>query len=251
MCLIIFSFKQNPDIPLIIAANRDEFYQRKTSTLGIWEDKPQILAGRDLESGGTWMGVNSVNKKFAAVTNYRDPASIKTDAKSRGFIVSDFLEKEISNENFIESLRKEKDKFNGFNLIFGSLDSIFHYSNISDKVTEIKPGIHGVSNELLNSPWPKLVKAKSELSDLVSADNIIEDSLDFLNNESSFKDEELPDTGVGIEWERLLSPVFIKSEVYGTRSSSVLLFHKNGQVEFRERAFNDDASIKKDSEFLI
>ena len=245
MCLILFSFKKTPGYPLIVAANRDEFYKRKTSTLDIWKENSAIVAGKDLESEGTWMGVNRLDFKFAAITNYRDPSINKTDAKSRGLIVSSFLENDISGKEFINKLRKEKDLYNGFNLIFGTPLKLFHYSNINDVLTDIPPGIHGLSNRFLNTAWPKVEKGKELLSKALNSDTIAESCLEFLQNDCIFPDESLPDTGMGKEWERLLSPIFIKSEIYGTRSSSVLLFDKSHKIEFTEKAWIKDGVIKK------
>ncbi|MGM0417776.1 MAG: NRDE family protein [Thermodesulfobacteriota bacterium] len=250
MCLIIFSFKQNKEFPLIIAANRDEFYERETKTLDLWNKNSDIIAGKDLKSGGTWMGINKKTKQFAAITNYRDPSNFKQDAKSRGIIVSSFLENEIAPDDFIKKLQSKKDEYNGFNLIAGNKDEIYYYSNISNRPEKLEPGIHGLSNHLLNTDWPKVEKSKKELEKTFKSENIIEDSIKVLLNDKTFPDNELPETGMGLEWERLLSPVFVKSEIYGTRASSVLIFDKNNKVNFRENAWLEE-SITKKTEFML
>jgi len=250
MCLIIFSFRQNKEYPLIIAANRDEFYKRETKTLDVTQENPFVISGKDLESGGTWMGINRKTKKFAAVTNYRDPSKTKNNAKSRGIIVSSFLNEDTPAIQFLEYLKNEKDLYNGFNFILGNVDEIFHYSNITDEITRIEPGLHGVSNHLLNTPWPKVVKAKNLLQKSFESENLVESSLEMLKNDEIFDDDTLPQTGMGLEWERLLSPVFVKSEIYGTRSSSVLLIDKNGKIRFTERAYLEKGLVK-DTDFFI
>jgi uncharacterized protein with NRDE domain len=250
MCLIIFSFKQQKEYPLIIAANRDEFYERETKTLDLWDKNSDIIAGKDLRSGGTWMGINKKTKQFAAITNYRDPSNFKQNAKSRGIIVSSFLETEIDADNFIKRLQSEKDDYNGFNLILGNKDEIYYYSNINNSPEKLGPGIHGLSNHLLNTEWPKIKKSKKDLEKAFNSENITEKSIQTLLNDKVFPDKELPETGMGIEWERLLSPVFVKSEIYGTRASSVLIFDKNNKINFRENAWLEKSLTKK-TEFTI
>ncbi|MDY0131139.1 MAG: NRDE family protein [Desulforegulaceae bacterium] len=250
MCLIVFSYRQNKDYPLIIAANRDEFYKRKTKTLDLIEENPLVISGKDLESGGTWMGINRKTKKFAAVTNYRDPSKIMDDAKSRGIIVSSFLKKDEEPLSFLERLKKEKDIYNGFNFILGSTESLYHYSNINDQITQITPGLHAVCNHLLNTPWPKVIRAKKISQKSFESEDIVESSLEMLKDDKLYKDSELPETGMGIEFERLLSPIFVKSETYGTRSSSVILVDKNQNIRFKERAFLEKGLLK-DTEFFI
>ena len=250
MCLIIFSFRQNSKYPLIIAANRDEFFKRETKTLDLWEKNPDIIAGKDLQSGGTWMGINKKTKQFAAITNYRDPSNFKENAKSRGIIVSSFLENKINPDDFIKSLQPEKDNYNGFNLIAGNKDEIYYYSNISNHPEKLEPGIHGLSNHFLNTDWPKVKKSKQELEKAFNSEDIIEESIKALVDDNIFPDKELPETGMGLEWERLLSPVFVKSEIYGTRASSVLIFDKNNKINFRENAWLEK-SITKKTEFIL
>lgn len=243
MCLIIFSFKQNPDYPLIIAANRDEFYERKTRNIHLWEQS-EIIGGQDLESGGTWMGINKTNKRVAAITNYRDPSLTKTKVKSRGFIVSSYLKTTDNNTEFIKKLQNDRNSYNGYNLIFGDINRLFYYSNIKNEIHEIEPGLHAVSNAFLNTPWPKVNDSKQQLSKAFTQKDIIQASLKALANNNTYPDETLPETGMGIEWERLLSPIFVKSEIYGTRSSSILLVDKDHNSVFTEKAFINDKITK-------
>ncbi|MDM8514669.1 NRDE family protein [Desulfobacterales bacterium HSG16] len=262
MCLIIFSYDVHPVFELIIAANRDEFYQRPTAPLDSWKDAPHVYAGRDLERGGTWMGA-STSGKIAAVTNFREPfQSLKTNALSRGDLVSDFIKGSKSPVSYLEQFKEgpgEKGlgkEHNGFNLIAGDRSGLFYCSNRhcsnraavqeagsksetkSEVIQKLKPGIYGVSNHLLNTPWPKVEQSKERFGKIIKSKKIdIEAIFTMLADQAFAPDDQLPDTGVGYEWEKMLSPVFIKSEIYGTRSSSVLLVTKNRQIQFVERTF--------------
>jgi len=250
MCLIIFSFKESEEKPLVVCANRDEFYSRQTTSLDIWTDKPDIIAGRDLKAGGTWMGINKKTGKFAAITNYRDLKLVKENVKSRGDIVSNFLENGSLLSEFIETLKKEKDQYNGYNLIFGNKDSLFYYSNINDNLKEIEPGLHGVSNHFLDTPWPKLVKAKQIFKKNFYSNNLKNKCFNLLSDKEFFPEKDLPETGMGLEWEKLLSPIFIKSDIYGTRSSSFIAFHENGNIDISEKAYIEEGCVKT-TEFEI
>ena len=156
MCLIFFSLKNHPTYKLVIAANRDEFYQRKTEPASFWKDHPTILGGRDLEANGTWMAMNKEGK-ISLVTNYRDLSNINPKAPSRGQLVSDFLLNGISAEKYLAQVEKNGKAYNGFNLVVGSSDKLVYYSNYKNGVEEIPPGLHGLSNHLLNTPWPKVL----------------------------------------------------------------------------------------------
>jgi len=155
MCLILFSFNLHPEYQYIVAGNRDEFYERPTQPLGFWKDEPLILAGRDLVGGGTWMGVTKT-LKFAAITNYRDPAAIKKNAPSRGNLVRNFLAGKESPETYLEHVRKTGHKYNGFNLLIGKKNQLWFYSNRGERVQKISSGFYGLSNHFLDTP------AKSE-----------------------------------------------------------------------------------------
>ena len=238
MCLILMSYDQHPDYKLIFAANRDEYYDRPTRPLAIWEDMPEIFAGRDLQSNGTWFGVQRKGR-FAAVTNYRDPTQHLPQAPTRGELVSNFLVTSGSARTYMRKIAAVGKDYNGFNLLVGDHTGVWYYSNRGNNIQKLKPGLFGLSNHLIETPWPKVNKGKAKLQNLILAAEEIhyEDLLNILADRSVPPDETLPCTGVGIEWERVLSPLFITSKFYGTRSSSVLLVKRNGQAIFVERTF--------------
>jgi uncharacterized protein with NRDE domain len=237
------SYDQHPDYELIFAANRDEFYDRPTSPLAFWENMPDIIAGRDMKGNGTWLGVDRKGR-FAAVTNYRDPAQNLPHAPTRGELVSEFITASETAQTYIQKIASVGQRYNGFNLLIGDRSGVWYYSNRGNDIQKLNPGLFGISNHLIETPWPKVKKGKTELQDLLSAQRDIdcEDILKILADQSVPPDETLPDTGVGIEWERILSPLFITSQDYGTRSSSVLLMKRNGRVIFVERTFIPEAN---------
>jgi uncharacterized protein with NRDE domain len=238
MCLIVLALQVHPEYPLIIAANRDEFYLRPTAPLAYWDDQTQILAGRDLQGKGTWLGV-SRNGRMAAVTNYRDPASDKPGAMSRGLLVSGFLMEAQAPEAYAHRISDRGNLYNGFNLIVGDLSQYWWVSNLAPAPMKLTPGIHGISNRLLDTPWPKLEKAKAGLLNIITGNQSIqpEKIFDLLTDTIAPPDESLPDTGVGSDWERILSSIFVRSDSYGTRSSSIIFYHHSGMLMFLERTF--------------
>ncbi|HMA66946.1 MAG TPA: NRDE family protein [Desulfosalsimonadaceae bacterium] len=240
MCLIAVAFHCHPDYPLILAANRDEFYQRPTAGLGFWSEVPSILGGRDLKSMGTWLAVSTTGR-IGAVTNYRDPASLTRapQGPSRGLLIKNFLTCSKDAVEYLKGVQAEKHLYEGFNLLTGSSRRLYWYSNASDTMEELSPGIHGISNHLLNTPWPKVEKIKTALAGLLQTNPglLPEPFFASLSDQIKPADARLPDTGVGLEWERTLSPVFTTSSVYGTRSSSLIFIHRTGKVTFYERLF--------------
>ena len=241
MCLILLSYNNHPSYRLILAANRDEFYDRPTAPLGFWDEAPHVLAGRDLKSGGTWLGVTKTGR-ICAITNFRDPAVQIPDAPSRGLLVENFLKGTEPPERYLQNVSKDGHRYNGFNLLAGDLSGLFCCSNRSDGISRLSPGIHGLSNHLLDTPWPKVAKGKKCLEKILSADEIdCESIFGLLSDCNTPADRDLPDTGVGLEWERILSPLFIKSAIYGTRSSSIVLIGKE-KITFMERTFIIDGA---------
>ena len=238
MCLINFQFHEHPNYKLIVAANRDEFYGRPTSTVQFWEDEPNILAGPDLLQMGTWLGVTKQGR-FAALTNFRDPAQMEAGKVSRGAIVRDYLAGETSSERFLESLHKDKNNYTGFNLLVGNPEELFYYSNMQGNIIKVSAGTHGLSNHLLNTPWPKVTKGKNSLKTYVMGQEKVEvDALfTLLADEAIAEDANLPETGVSLDLERKLSPLFIKIPDYGTRSSAVLLVDHDNHFTFAERTY--------------
>ena len=249
MCLILFSYQTHPAFRLILAANRDEFYERPTSALAYWSDHPEVLAGRDLKSNGTWLGV-SQSGRIAAITNYRDPATFMPNAPSRGILISDYLTGNSSPQDYLVAVSKIGQRYNGFNLIVGDTSGLYYTSNRSSGVQHLRPGIYGISNHLIDTAWPKVQRGKALLQDQFNGGQKInvEKILGILADRLQPADAELPDTGVGVEWERILAPMFIISPDYGTRSSSVVLFDQSGQVTVIERTFNNTGTEIEESE---
>lgn len=238
MCLIFFSLKQHPTYKLIVAANRDEFYNRKTAAAHFWEDHPAILGGRDLEAGGTWMAMNK-SGRISLLTNYRDPQNINPHAPSRGQLVSDYLLTNNDAKTYLESIDKNGKVYNGFNLIVGDSESLWYYSNYRKGITEIKPGFYGLSNHLLETPWPKVIRGKEKLKPIFAQKQIDpEQVFDILYDGERAADEKLPDTGLTLERERALSSMFIKTENYGSRCTTVVLVDYNNHVLFSERVYD-------------
>lgn len=237
MCLINLAFHHHPDYPLILIGNRDEFYARPTAPLQWWDDTGNtVLAGRDLQDGGTWMGI-SVNGRFAALTNYRDPQHMRTDAPSRGKLVKDFLTGRIPPEEMQQFLRTQGKAFNGFNLLYGNTAELFYYSNVNDVHRQLYPGIYGLSNAFLDTPWPKVVNSKKQFMDQLQ-NPISEDALiSVLSDSETAADALLPNTGVPYAWEKKLSAMFITSEEYGTRLTTFVSVDTAGQVTYRERGY--------------
>lgn len=238
MCLIFLLVNEHPTYSLVVAANRDEFYNRRTAPAGFWEDAPHILAGRDLEANGTWMGI-SRSGRISLLTNFRDPGNINPAAPSRGHLVSDFLRMDTHASEYLKSIEQRGREFNGFNLIAGSINDLWYYSNYGNGIARIPDGLHGLSNHLLNTPWPKVEWGKRRLRPLLRPDVIDPGILfDFLYDDRQAPDDRLPDTGVGLERERVLSSMFIKSPDYGSRCSTVLLIDRNHHARFAERVYD-------------
>ncbi|MBJ6726002.1 NRDE family protein [Geomesophilobacter sediminis] len=237
MCLILMAYRVHPRYPLILAANRDEFYDRPTAAAGFWEGQLDLLAGKDLVHGGTWLGVTRQGR-LGAVTNYRDPRHVIPDARSRGELVTSFLCSAVDAGGFLANLGDQSAAYNGFNLLVGDVEQLLYFSNRAGKIVPIEPGIHGVSNHLLDTPWPKVARGKELLARAVAAGDVSAERLfTILADREKPCDAELPATGVSLEWERLLSSIFIVSPTYGTRASTVLLVNEHRELAFVERSF--------------
>jgi len=234
MCLILLAQGAHPDYPLVVAANRDEYYERPTAKAAFWQDHPHILAGRDLECMGTWLGITRAGR-FAALTNFRDPRERKTDAPSRGQLVSNFLVSEQEPREYLEEVAKLAPRYNGFNLLAGDINGVFYFSSRAGSVQKLSPGVHGLSNHLLDTPWPKVARGKQRLEAALADAPSAEALLDLLRDREPAAEGELPDTGIGAELERVLSPALIVSPQYGTRASTAVLFGRDGGVSFSER----------------
>ncbi len=244
MCILFIARDQRKDFPLIIAANRDEFHARPTKGSHIWSSHPPIFAGKDLKAGGTWMGVTR-SGRIAALTNIRQPAREREDARTRGELVVNYLTYKEGNPQFHQALKRRRDKYNGFNLLHGTWRDLKVYNNETDSLSSVSPGIHGLSNGAFNDPWPKVSRGVSALSQYCSdSDTLSEDALfSLLKDKTEAPESALPDTGISKDWEKRLSPIFIQSEEYGTRASTLLLVNRNGNASWSERTYDASGQV--------
>jgi len=243
MCVLFVANKVCPSYPLIIIANRDEFHQRPTAKLHQWPDS-NITAGRDLEAKGTWLGVDNTGK-IAALTNIRNAQYIKTAAPTRGQLVTDYLTSTKDDQQFSEQLRQQGSQYSGFNLLYGQVGQLYAFNNISGKVEVLNEGVHGLSNASLNAPWPKIEHGTAQLSKyLEQTDSPNPDELvSLMQNNQVAPDHQLPKTGVELELERLLAPIFIVSEKYGTRCTTILLFDNNNKLTLVEYSYDNTGTV--------
>ncbi len=237
MCLIVFSYKQHNDYPFVLAANRDESYTRPTEKAHVWQTSPKILAGKDKKAGGTWLGI-SEKGRFAALTNHRQMDDIKEDTTSRGIIVKDFLLSKGNPREYLAELQRNGDNFNGFNLIAGTFDNLFYLSNKKEGIFKVQPGNHALSNAFLNTPWPKTVDSSRAFEKILNEGEPNEEQLfKLLLNDQRYPIEKLPYTGLPKDVEKAVSSIFIETDNYGTRSSTVVIVDQNRKVRFAERTF--------------
>jgi len=250
MCLIVFAWHVLPQVPLVAAANRDEYYARAALPAAPWSEHPQVFAGRDLQAGGSWMGITRepdgaldgdlaiAGARFAAITNIRSPADRRADAPSRGALVADYLAGDMSAQDYIASIAPGSDVYNGFNLVLGDRDTLIWFSNRGQDDPRngkpLPPGIYGLSNALLDAPWPKVLKTKAEFASLLCQSAPDEAYFEMLSDTARAPDSRLPETGVPLELERILSAVRIDSHDYGTRASTVVKLYANGPGELHE-----------------
>ncbi|MGF1612693.1 MAG: NRDE family protein [Gammaproteobacteria bacterium] len=248
MCLIFVAYRQRADYPFLVAANRDEYYRRASAAAHFWADAPQVLAGRDLEAFGTWLGVTRKGR-FAAVTNFRDPDRNRVGALSRGQLVRDYLCGEVSPRAYCQAISARATLYNGFNLLVGDRHELWYYASEGVGARRLRPGLYGLSNHLLDTPWPKVVRGKAEFRRILANGSLSDrDLLRLLADRTRPPDDQLPDTGVGVVWERLLSPIFIGTDTYGTRSSTAILVTAQDRVQFTELSFaraTDERSIQR------
>ncbi|HEY3730046.1 MAG TPA: NRDE family protein [Steroidobacteraceae bacterium] len=232
MCLILLAWRAHPHYPLVLAANRDEFHDRAAAS-ACWWRQPQILAGRDLQGDGTWLGV-ARSGRFAALTNYRDPALPQAAAPSRGELVPATLASSATSERWLAQLARIAGRYNPFNLIFSDGEQLAVYESVAGAGRLLGPGVYALSNHLLDTPWPKVRAAKSALAAALT--RLPDDAalLTLLRDERQAADGQLPRTGMSLEWERLLSSAFIRASTYGTRCSTILLQDRHGAARFSE-----------------
>ena len=241
MCLIALAYRCHPGFPLLVAANRDEYYRRPTAPADFWEDHPDLLAGRDLQAGGTWMGVDR-RGRFAAITNHRNPPTTPESPRSRGMLTLDFLVGETSAEPYLHSLAAEGGNYAGFNLMLSDDSGLYYYSNIEGQVRRLEPGVYGLSNGLLDSAWPKQCQAADKLRDLIPGPIDHAGLQATVSNRAPAPIEDLPDTGLSSEMELALSSQFIVTGEYGTRATTSLSLDGEGQAHFLERSFTSGGS---------
>jgi uncharacterized protein with NRDE domain len=240
MCLVAFSWKTESEYPLIISANRDEFFDRPTKHLHQWENG--LIAGKDLRGGGTWMGFHP-DGRWSLLTNYRDFSNIRKAEISRGRLVQNFLEGSLSPEAYLEAVFREKDRYEGFNLLVSDGEELFYLSNYSTGIEKIEPGVHGLSNGLINDPWPKVDLAKQQLGEVLYGVITHENLLGILKSTEAHRPEILPKTGVSEQMEIGLSPQLIRlNPNYGTVSATAVIQNRQGEIRITERTFDWDYS---------
>ncbi len=245
MCLLLAAHADHRDYRLIIAANRDEFYRRPAAPAAYWKDDSEILGGRDLEGGGTWLAVNR-RGAFAAITNIPRPASIDPP-RSRGLIVNDYLSGRIPPRDFVDNLAGGGHGYAGFNVLASNENSLAWYSNQSEQPKSLSPGIYGLSNHLLDTPWPKVARIKADFraAQALTGSALVEALFASLAND----DNASPEAGLSIEYERNSTPIFIAGDSYGTRCSTVVLISYTDRLSFIERRFGPRKSFAGESTF--
>ncbi|MDR1890157.1 MAG: NRDE family protein [Zoogloeaceae bacterium] len=256
MCLILFAWRVLPDYPLVLAANRDEFYRRPSLPLARWADAPEVLGGRDQQAGGGWLACH-VDGRFAAVTNVREGVAArvgaKSGAKSRGQLVADYLRGKLPPAEFVAATATgDHDDYDGFNLLAGDRRELHYLSNRNGVVARsLPPGIHALSNHCLDTPWPKVVSARAAFAAALSSLPATDDFFRLLADRALAPDEDLPQTGVPLATERMLSAVFIASPDYGTRASTLLLAHGDGRMSMQERRFGAEGCFLEERAVTI
>ncbi|MDO6514930.1 MULTISPECIES: NRDE family protein [unclassified Neptuniibacter] len=251
MCLIAFAYNSHPKYSLILIANRDEFYQRPSDLLSFWQDEPKVLAGRDCEKSGTWLGITTTGR-FSAVTNYRDGhKTTNKSLRSRGELTRNFLCTNISAQHYLQQLASEQMEFSDFNLLLGDQSGFYYASNKRTETQKLEPGLYALSNALLDTPWPKVRHVKTQLSHAIKNKNLdIESLIGIMSDQTQAAIEQLPDTGVSPEWEKILSSIFIKTSNYGTRATTVLLQEKDGTTQILEQSYGADGKISRQEQLI-
>jgi uncharacterized protein with NRDE domain len=242
MCLITLAWRAHTRFPLVVAANRDEWRDRPAEPARWWPDQPDLLAGRDLQAGGTWMGITR-SGRFAAVTNFRDPSDRRTTARTRGGLVTEYLLGDADPGSWLAELMHRAGEYNGFNLILGDRKSLWYFGSREGLARPIPAGVHGLSNHLLDEPWPKVVRARHAMQAALKLEDPVPALFDSLSDAQGAPDASLPSTGVGLAWERRLASPLITGEDYGTRASTVVVFSSDGDVYFEERTRGADGAV--------
>ncbi|NKB75568.1 MAG: hypothetical protein GKR96_00665 [Gammaproteobacteria bacterium] len=257
MCILFIALNQHPLFPLIIAANRDEYFSRPSKNMHYWADKPDILAGRDLLKGGSWLGVNRAGG-FCAVTNFRTAQPMNPKAVSRGALIDHYLSASKASsrnhhENFISHLNRDYAQYNPFNLVFGNAQALWAFSSQTGSHIPLKNGFHSISNGELDQPWPKMSQGVNQLTSLISdkASGVSFKTLNqIMTNQTQAHDDQLPNTGIELEKEKMLSSIFIRGEQYGTRTTSVLLYSLN-QIDIQETNYDTSGKVTDQQNFKL
>ncbi len=252
MCILFIAVNRHDQYPLVVAANRDEFYRREATAAGFWTDRPQVLAGKDVQAGGTWLGV-SKSGRIAALTNVRERRKQNPDAPSRGHLVTGFLDGEPEDQ-LLNRLKESRDDYNGYNLLFGQWDRLSVYSNRTNVSIPLKSGFYGLSNAALDTPWPKINRGVKALEKCCEDSVPLDDDrlMAILRDETKAEDKYLPGTGIPLERERLLSSAFIRSEDYGTRCSTILTVDSDRCVRWVEQTYEQgEPSERCEYQFTI
>ena len=253
MCLAVIAQKSHADWPLIIVANRDEYHDRPTLTADIWERTPHVLAGRDLKAGGTWLGISS-DGRIGLLTNYREPENNNPLAPSRGAMVGDYLCGTLTSHAYTRSISDYSKKLNGFNLVLSDPTDCLYFSNRTPLASQsIDSGVFGLSNATLQVPWPKVVRTRESVAKhlLTQSEPDAETLFSIFRDENRAADFELPQTGLSLARERMLSSPFILNEEYGTRCTTLIMVNRNGYALFYERSFNTKGIIFSDTKWQI
>jgi uncharacterized protein with NRDE domain len=238
MCLLALAWKAHPDHSLILAGNRDERHARASVPAGFWEEAPEVLGGRDLEAGGTWLGVTGAGR-YAVVTNYREGLNPAKAARSRGALPADFLKSRITPEAYLRQIQATAGQYGGFSLVVGDRESLWYFANRGGAApAPLAAGVHALSNHLMDTPWPKVQLAKSRLKLLLDTGAVTSDALFRMLADRTPADSGLPDTGIGADLERRVSAAFVQHPVYGTRCSTLVFMERAGGMRFAERRFD-------------
>ena len=242
MCLILVAWRVHPKFPCVVAANRDEYFGRPTAEADWWPEPGGILAGRDLQAGGTWLGVTR-GGRFAALTNFRDPSVALVDAPSRGALVTGFLEAGWPTGEGLKEIARRGARCNPFNVLCSDGKELGVYESTTATGRVLGPGVYALSNHLLDTPWPKVTQAKSRLAEAL--DDLPQSAamLDLLRDTEPAVDEELPRTGVSLELERMLSSAFVRGEAYGTRCSTIVTTDVGGATTFAEWSWDQTGAL--------
>ena len=233
MCLVVFAWRPESRQPLLLLSNRDEVHARPSAALAQWSDRPEVYAGRDLEAGGTWLGITEQGR-FATLTNIRD-MSLPLGAQSRGALVTDYLVAQKTPQAYLQEVASQVNQYSGFNLLAGDRQSIWYLSSTEPRPTRLTEGVYALCNASLDTPWPKLVRIRSTFAENLDATDQALFAL--MQNELRADDDQLPDTGVGLAMERMLSSIFIRGDRYGTRATSLLRSFADGTMSLAERSY--------------